>query len=248
MGDPDSASGKETGVGAPWDAWFVVPGQYRVAFDFDPEQACSLSGSDLRAAVAACALLLGSPMDDVKMTDVAEASRVGVATLYRHFSTKAQLVVAAGTLMWGYLNSGIRMAVEHEKFIAMDGATRLETMLRIYASVYVENPGFVRFLDEFDSMVREVGPDTLDLTEYSAQLDAFYVLFDDVYQMGLADGSITHRVAFRTYYLAVGHALMGVAEKLMAGDVIPSDHFDKEELAAELDVIIRMAVHYMHAE
>jgi hypothetical protein len=44
---------------------------------------------------------------DVKMTDVADGGGVGVATLYRRFSTKTDLAITAGTLLWRRFNERI---------------------------------------------------------------------------------------------------------------------------------------------
>ncbi len=217
-----------------WDGgWFYPLGE--------PEDA------DLRAAEAARELMLEGGIASVRMTDIAERSGVGVATLYRHFSTKASLAVAAGTLMWTQLNERIHAIVESDDFMQLDGADRLERLLHTYVTLYLENPAFVRFLDEFDHMVRQEGMGKEDLAAYGAQVDSFYIMFDDAYLLGRMDGSVAREVDFRAFYLAVAHALMGVAEKLVSGEVIPSDEFGKDQLARELGCLVDMAVQYLRA-
>ena len=48
----------------------------------------------------------------VKMTDIADAAGMGVATLYRHFSTKTSIAVEAATLMWERFNEASSELVE----------------------------------------------------------------------------------------------------------------------------------------
>lgn len=201
--------------------------------------------ADLRAAEAAAQLMLDQGIAAVRMTDIADQAKVGVATLYRHFSTKTALAVAAGTLMWGRLNRRIHQVVESDDFLALDGAGRLQRLLNEYVALYLENPAFVRFLDEFDHLVRQEGLGEGELAAYGQQVDSFYVMFEDAYQMGRVDGSVARQVDFRTFYLAVAHALMGVAEKLVVGEVIPSDDFGGGELGAELGCLVDMAVRYL---
>ena len=60
----------------------------------------------------AAALFLRDGIEAVRMTDIAEASGVGVATLYRRYKTKTALAVRAGTYMWERFNKRIGYAIE----------------------------------------------------------------------------------------------------------------------------------------
>ena len=44
-------------------------------------------------------------IDQTNMTDIAKASEVGVATLYRYFSNKTNLVIETGVEAWYQVNS-----------------------------------------------------------------------------------------------------------------------------------------------
>lgn len=219
--------------GTPWHAAKETPSEARE--------------TDRRAAEAAAQLMLEDGIAGVRMTDIADTAKVGVATLYRHFSTKVSLAVAAGTLMWAHLNQRIHQVVESDGFLELDGAHRLQRLLNAYAALYLENPSFVRFLDEFDHLVRQEGDSVGQeaLAAYGQQVDSFYVMFEDAYLLGRSDGSVVREVDFRTFYLTVAHALMGVAEKLVAGEVIPSDDFGGGELGAELGCLVDMSVRYL---
>ncbi|MBQ1450662.1 MAG: hypothetical protein IIZ12_07020, partial [Eggerthellaceae bacterium] len=51
---------------------------------------------------------------------------------------------------------------------------------------------------------------------------------------------IRREVPFRPFYLALTHALMGVAQKLRRGEIIPSDDFSSG--VEELRMIVDMAL------
>lgn len=193
-----------------------------------------------RAVACAAALFLENRIADVRMTDVAEKAGIGVATLYRRFSTKGRLALAAGTLLWRRFNERITDLVESDAFLAMGGANRLERMLRLYAEGYVENAGFVLFIDDLDRLLVSERMDEEALGAYAGEVDSFYLIFADAYQLGLQDGSVAREVDFPVFYRSVAHALMGVAQKLARGEVIPSDDFSSG--AQELECIVDMAV------
>ncbi len=190
--------------------------------------------------VAAARLFMEKGITNVKMTDIAEASGIGVATVYRHYSTKNRVALAAGTFLWTDFNSQITDLVESDDFLRMDGATRLERMFRLYSTNYVENASFVRFIDELDHLVSSGGVSQEDLEAYGEEVDSFYLIFEDAYQLGRQDGSVRREVDFPVFYRSVAHALIGVAQKLYGGEVIPSDDFSRG--TEELECIVDMAV------
>lgn len=193
-----------------------------------------------RAVECAAGLFLKRRIADVRMTDVADAAGVGVATLYRRFSTKTRLALVAGTLLWRRFNERIVALVESDAFLGMSGADRLERMLRLYAEGYVENAGFVLFIDDLDGLLVTEGAPLDAVAAYGREVDSFYLIFADAYQLGLQDGSVAREVDFPVFYRSVAHALMGVAQKLARGEVIPSNDFSMG--AQELECIVDMAV------
>ncbi len=197
--------------------------------------------SDVRDdQVVACAaeLFLADGIEAVKMEDIARAAGVGVATLYRHFSTKARVAIEAATLIWSRFNEQIGDLVESDSFVALDGLGRLNALLERYCDVYCMHADFMAFLDAFDHMVLGSHVAPSELEAYTQQINSFYPIFEDAYLLGLDDGSIVRRVDFKTFYTATAHALMGVAQKVGRGAVIPSDDFSsgREELQCLVDM------------
>jgi len=191
------------------------------------------------APVAAAALFLRNGIEAVRMTDIAAASGVGVATLYRHYKTKTALTIRAGAYMWNRFNVLVRHAIVDEGYHTATGADRLTILFSTYCDAYIAHPDFVRFLDEFDHMLLAEGVSSDELASYGEAVDSFYFLFEDAYTRGLDDGTITRRVDFPVLYRTVAHAMMAIAQKLVRGDIIPSDDFSKGR--NELDCIVQMA-------
>lgn len=192
--------------------------------------------------VVSCAadLFLRKGIGAVKMVDIADAAGMGVATLYRHFSTKTRIAVSAATMLWKRINARLVDLVESSRFMELNGIGRMRALLEAYCDVYITHSDFVAFLDEFDHLVVTGQLDRQELEGYGAQVDSFYLIFEDAYLLGRQDGSIVRDVAFRPFYIALAHALMGVAQKLRRGEIIPSDDFSGGR--EELHNIVNMAL------
>ncbi len=202
--------------------------------------------SDEHVVRCAAELFLHKGIEGVKMVDIATASNVGVATIYRHFSTKARIAVSAAILLWKQFNERLVALVESNEFLELNGIGRTRVLLEAYCDAYNEHRGFVSFLDEFDRLVLVGQLDRKDLQEYGNQLDSFYPIFEDAYLLGRLDGSIVREIEFRPFYLALAHALMGVAQKLQRGEIIPSDDFSSGR--EELQSIVNMALWSLAAD
>ncbi len=201
--------------------------------------------TDERAIASAAKLFLRDGIEGVKMVDIARDSNIGVATLYRHFSTKAQLAVAAATLLWEHFNTQVRELVESGPFLKLDGLGRLSMLFHTYCDAYEQHGDFVAFLDEFDRLVLRGDVSNQGMKEYANQLDSFYPVFADSYELGVQDGSVCPGVDFRAFYLALSHALISMAQKLKRGEVLESDDFLSG--ADELRMIVDMAVRALAA-
>lgn len=195
---------------------------------------------DRRIVACAAELFSESGLEDVTMVDIAKAANVGVATVYRHFSTKSRIAVEAATVLWERFNENILQLVESDEFLALDGLGRLRMLLDGYCEEYESQAGFVSFLDEFDHKVLAGDVSRSELAKYGEKIDSFYPIFEDAYVLGRSDGSIMREVSFRSFYLALTHALMGVAQKLRRGEIIPSDDFSSG--VEELRMIVDMAL------
>jgi len=195
------------------------------------------------AHVVACAadLFLREGIEATRMDDVARAAGVGVATLYRHFSTKGRLATEVAMVLWGRFADELQALVSSETFAGLDGLGRLDALLGAYCASLAAHGDFVSFLDEFDHLAVAGKIEREDLAGYGERLEAFFPPFEDAYRLGLEDGSVVYVVDARACYLALAHALMGVAQKMRRGEVIASDDFSRgeEELACIKDMALR---------
>ena len=53
-----------------------------------------------RIVLIAAELFLQNGIEEIKMTDIADAAEIGVASLYRYFGTKTAIAIEVGVLLW----------------------------------------------------------------------------------------------------------------------------------------------------
>ena len=191
-------------------------------------------------------LFLSAGIDNVKMTDIADESGIGVATLYRHFSTKTGIAIAAMTYLWNDLRSMFNGVFESEVFLKQSGLKQATDMMKMFVVLYEAHPRFMKLLSEFDLMIiREKVPKD-QLKDYDRSIINFYEVFESAYLTGLTDGSIREIPDFRLFYVTFAHALMQMCMKLIQGELLPSDNFSIAK--DELNMLIEAAACYLRKD
>lgn len=207
-----------------------------------------LSAGSIRArreqyAVAVCAeLYLKHGIEAVKMTDIADACGIGVATLYRYFGSKPGITIKAATFLWKDVRLLFSKVLDSEEYAQMNGADQIATLMRMFLTLYKEQRGFLKFLGELDVLLQEDFPKE-DLSDYENSLVDFYPICESAYQKGLSDHSIRQLEDFQTYYRCYTHGLMALCQKFIRGEVLPGDDFSKAE--EELEMMIESALFYL---
>ena len=113
----------------------------------------------------ACDLFLSRSIESVTVRDVADKSGVGVATVYRYFSTKKRIVEKCALRLQKQVFEG------YFKLSGANGYERLEKFYRGYLEIFKEHPKFYKFINEFDAYMIEEGASASE--EYSDGLDLF---------------------------------------------------------------------------
>ncbi|MBP0971830.1 MAG: TetR/AcrR family transcriptional regulator [Oscillospiraceae bacterium] len=188
-------------------------------------------------------MFLKHGIEAVKMTDIADACGVGVATLYRYFGTKTAVTIAAMTYLWTDLKEKFRGIYESQSFLNQNGCKRIHDLMKMYLQLFDKHPSFMRLLGEFDLMlVSEEVPKAM-LYDYERSIINFYPVVEASYLAGIKDGSIRSDIDFKVFYLTYTHAMMELCKKILRGDLLPSDDF--AEGKTELNMLIDMAVSYL---
>lgn len=196
-----------------------------------------------QAVAAAAELFLKHGIEEVKMTDIADASGVGVATLYRYFGTKPRMTTTVMTYLWNEITKLFSGVFESPEFTSQSGIKQLSDLMRMFIVLYQAHADFMRLVDEFDSFIIREGIPKEELTEYDRSIINFYPVLENAYLKGIEDGTVRKLDNFKLFYLSHAHALLEMCKKFVGGEILPSDNFSHAE--DELQNLIDTAVAYL---
>lgn len=181
----------------------------------------------------ACELFLSRSVNDVTIADIAEKSEVGVATVYRYFSTKKNILEKCA------IKLQTRVYEEYFKLTGKTGYEKIKKFYFGYLEVFKAHPEFYGFINGFDAfMTVENGT---ELEEYSKGLDVFWEEFNKTYVEGLSDGSIKRVDDISVFYYATTHAMLELCKKLSANArIVKQDESVKkdEEIRALAEIVL----------
>lgn len=196
-----------------------------------------------RAVDISAELFLKRGIDNVKMTDIAEESGIGVATLYRYFGTKTGVTITVMTHLWNNLKEMFSGVFDSEVFRSQKGIKQVKDLMRMFIVLYTTHKDFMKLLGEFDLfIIREQVPKE-KLENYEKSIINFYPIFETSCKVGIEDGSIRDNVNFQLFYTTYAHALMELIKKLLQGELLPNDNFSNGE--KELEMLVECAVNYI---
>ena len=129
-------------------------------------------------------------IEPVTMPEVAKASGVGRATLYRYFETKLDLVVAIGTWTWEKYITMHNTSIPKEEMDLMTGAQRLRFYLDSFLDLYRNHSDLLRFNYNFNGYLRYEAGTSGQKEPYMGMVDHLGELFHEVYERGMRDGTL----------------------------------------------------------
>ncbi|MBO4252125.1 MAG: TetR/AcrR family transcriptional regulator [Clostridia bacterium] len=156
----------------------------------------------------ACDLFLSRSVNDVTISDIAEKSEVGVATVYRYFSTKKNILEKCAVKLQ------LKVYEDYFKLTGESGYDKIKKFYYGYLEVFKAHPEFYRFINEFDAFMTM--ENNVRLEDYSKGLDLFSDEFNAIYREGLKDGSIKRIEDVRAFYYSTTHAMLELCKKLSA--------------------------------
>lgn len=165
-------------------------------------------------------------IEDVAMTDIADRSKIGVASLYRYFETKEILVVKTATQAWEFQMQEVLPSLLRPKYKNSSGYDQLQEIFALFIRLYEKETDFLRFIYLFDAFaVKEKIPKEA-MANYEAKILLVKQIISDAIQKGFDDGSISDK--YKDYgemlYFTLMHTFFSVAQKLsLSGKLLDMD-------------------------
>ena len=194
-----------------------------------------------RILAAAFKLFSSAGIEPVAMTDIAKKAEIGVASLYRYFSTKDEITIP--TAIWALEKqiSEIYPSINNDEYTNGNGLFRLSIIFSLFKKLYMSQPEFLRFIYFFDSYAVNSGIKQERMIEYENVIGKVQMIVADAIKLGLKDNSINKKYIDKTkdLYFTLMHSFFSTAQKLTLSDNLlamneKSKGLDQLDLLSEL--------------
>lgn len=167
-------------------------------------------------------------IDKLSMNEVADACGVGIATLYRHFSTKSALVLAVSTWAW---EQAIRRSIRTPGS-GKSAAEDYEYFLDSFLTLYRDHRDVLRFNQFFNVYVQseQIAPEQMGpyMTMIGTLAERFHVL----YERGRRDGTLRTDIPERELFSTSLHLMLAAVTRYAVGLVYRDGCDPEQELLA----------------
>lgn len=163
-------------------------------------------------------------IEQVTMSDIAKASRVGDSTIYRYFGTKPLLVYSALSILWHRINLKLEQYMEQAGPLdGMTGLRQTEVRLHVFSYLYTKHANYVLFSYEAKLYLQRNGiqltKDELDEMMYDLKEPCMASL-----KKGMEDGSIRVQIDPEDLFYAIWGCVRGYIVKIVIYSGLCVDH------------------------
>lgn len=151
------------------------------------------------------------------MQEIANACHLGIATLYRYYKNKIDLVIDIGTRQWQEYFVDIQKKRSQRNVDRMTAAENLEFYLSFYIDLYNNHKDLLRFNSNFNSYVMHEGVSAEQLKPYLKAIGSIAVLFHELYEKGKKDGTIRTDMPEEKMFASTAHIMLAVAVRYAQG-------------------------------
>lgn len=179
-------------------------------------------------------------IESCKMTEIADVAGIGVASLYRYFTTKSDIAIEVGIKYWRSACEKTKAMIDND----LTGLENIDNMLSMYTQATEESYNFFRFIEQFDTFVIKLDKQPMRMEDYETSISELMPVFEGQIIKGQEDQSIRSDIDIKTTITMVHHTLMALKQKHCSrGLVIKSDSLQAQE--REVKLLIEIFLSYL---
>ena len=158
------------------------------------------------------------------MQEIADSCHLGIATLYRYYKNKIDLVIDIGTRQWQDYFVEIQKKRAQRNVDQMTAAQNLEFYLSFYIDLYNNHKDLLRFNNNFNSYVMHEGATAEQLKPYLKSIGSIAVLFHELYEKGKKDRTIRTDMPEEKVFASTAHIMLAVAVRYAQGLIFSAEN------------------------
>lgn len=172
-------------------------------------------------------------IETITMNEIAQQAEIGVATLYRYFTTKEDLAIDVAVYAWQMEKETFSKVYSSEEYNKLSGFDQVKVLLGIFPGALETQSRFFRFIYYFDSFVKKESVSVQRLGKYEQSIEVLKTIVVNAIEKGLSDGSIKYRnsdsekissATTEEIYFTIMHSLFSICQKLsLAGEMLYMD-------------------------
>lgn len=166
-------------------------------------------------------------IESITMNEIARQAEIGVASLYRYFVTKEELVIQTAIYAWKMELEIFKNVFSGEDYKSKKGLEQLRLLLETFLEALVTQRPFFRFIYYFDSYVKMENLKRDRLENYEEAILEIKKIAVSAIQKGKKDGSLgfnggknleLKKSSDDELYFTIFHGFFSMAQKLSLSD------------------------------
>lgn len=176
-------------------------------------------------------LFAENKIESVTMTVVADNCNMGVASIYRYFGTKKELVIAVAAKKWREYYSELQKYYKELNVDKMTAAQELEFYIDRYIDLYNENNDLLNFNANFGIYIGSEDTTKDEMRPYNSIIDKFVNRFHMLYKKAQDDKTIRTDISERSIFYNIMYTMMSALSKYSTNIIYSADkdrNYEKE--------------------
>ena len=182
-------------------------------------------------------LFVKRTIDAVSLDEVAKTSKIGVATLYRYFGNKTDLVIEIFVWKWKeFADAYIR---ENEADPGKTASEKFAVYLNIFIELYRNHRDFLRYNQFFNVYMQGARAKQKQKSPYAALINGFADHFKEIWEQGAREGNLRTDIPWQNVFSATLHIMLAAATRYAVGLMYQPEEAAEpgEELAILRDLL-----------
>lgn len=197
------------------------------------KDAIEMAEKNQRILQSAFTLFAANTIEKVKLTEVADAANIGIASLYRYYPSKPELVLAISIWAWDKFINENPLPIGEDN---MTGAEEFEVHLNTFLDLYRVHKDLLRFNQFFNVYIQSEDISINQMEGYLEIVQKLEEQFHFTYKKGIADGTIKAILSEKAMFSTVLHLMLAAVTRYAVG-LAYNEETDAE---AELEILKEM--------